>query len=232
MSSPICEPRERPYRTGRPTKRTAKLLTELLESIEAGAPFKLACAAAGVHYDTFNDWRHADPELARQVEQVAAKGAIARLKKIERHGEENWNALAWMLERRYPQEFSRPEVQLNLAVQNNLNTGTNRSSASGSALEIVVVKDLEFLKLREHPDYEHHLGHRSPAERVEKGAMHEVETESVPQELNGSLTRLGYPGGLIISEREARALAQEAEATRQKVTEMLEAYLSRRGQSF
>ena len=145
----------RPYQTGSPTKRNAKLITKLPEAIEAGAPFGLACAAADVCCDTFNEWRRADSELARQVEQAAANGALTRLKKIERHGEDNWNALAWMLERRYPREFSRPEVQLNLAIQNNVNTGPNGGNVGASALEIVVVKDLEFLQLQEQPDYEH-----------------------------------------------------------------------------
>jgi hypothetical protein len=54
------------------------------------------------------DWKRRDREFARQVERVAAQGALKRLKKIEQHGEENFAALSWMLERRYPQEFSRP----------------------------------------------------------------------------------------------------------------------------
>ena len=56
---------------------------------------------------------------------MAAQGALRRLKKIEQHGEENFAALAWLLERRYPQEFSRPEVQFNLAIQNNTAGPTN-----------------------------------------------------------------------------------------------------------
>jgi hypothetical protein len=58
------------------------------------------------------------------------------------------------LERRFPEWFSRPEVQLNMAVQNNVNTAQDRGNSRGSALEIVVVKDLEFLQLREHSDPE------------------------------------------------------------------------------
>ena len=110
---------------GRPTKRTKKLVDELLDASRSGAPYNIACAAVGIHPDTFGDWRRRDPAFAREVDQVAAQGALRRLKKIEQHGEENFAALAWLLERRYPQEFSRPEVQLNLAIQNNTAGPTN-----------------------------------------------------------------------------------------------------------
>jgi hypothetical protein len=73
-------------RTGRPSKKTKKLVAELLAAIRDGAPFNLACAAVGIHPDTFGDWRRRDPKFARQVEQAAAKGALQRLKKIEEHG--------------------------------------------------------------------------------------------------------------------------------------------------
>ena len=33
---------------GRPTKRTKKVVAELLDAISAGAPFNLACQAAGI----------------------------------------------------------------------------------------------------------------------------------------------------------------------------------------
>ena len=134
---------------GRPSKRTKKIEAELLEAISAGAPFTLACQAAGIHHDTFQNWRRCDPEFALQVEQVAARGALKRLKKIEQHGEDNFAALSWMLERRYPNEFSKPEVQLHVGIQNNMNTGKN--------FEIVVVEDLEFMGLRQRSEYTHHL---------------------------------------------------------------------------
>jgi hypothetical protein len=132
---------------GRPTKRTKKIVAELTDAISAGAPFGLACQAAGIHYDTFCDWRRRDPAFALQVDQAAARGAVKRLKKIEAQGDDgNWNALAWMVERRYPAEFSKPEIQI--GIQTNLSAGAN--GANGHSLESIVVSDLEFLKLRQH----------------------------------------------------------------------------------
>ena len=68
---------------GRPTKRTKKVVAELLDAISAGAPFNLACQAAGIGHQTFQDWRRRDPAFALQVDQAAARGTIGRLKEIE-----------------------------------------------------------------------------------------------------------------------------------------------------
>jgi hypothetical protein len=104
----------------------------------------LACQAAGIHYDTFCDWRRRDPAFALQVDQAAARGAVKRLKKIEAQGDDGaWAALAWMVERRYPADFAKPEVALNIGIQNNLNAVAN--GANGPSLETIVVSDLEFL---------------------------------------------------------------------------------------
>jgi len=76
-----------------------------------------------VHFDTFMDWKNRDPEFAAKVEKVAAKAALRLLGKIEKQATSNFSACAWILERRFPELFSRPEVQLNLQtniVQNNL----------------------------------------------------------------------------------------------------------------
>jgi hypothetical protein len=109
---------------GRPSKRSKQLLADLLEAIEAGAPFNLACQSCGIHVDSFQRWRRDDPALAAQVDQAAAKGTIERLKEIGKQGKEGaWPALAWLVERRHPELFSRPEIQLGVAIQNNVNGG-------------------------------------------------------------------------------------------------------------
>src|SRR6516225_6203706 len=65
------------------------------------------------------DWKNRDPEFAAKVEKVAAKAALRLLGKIEKQATNNFSACAWILERRFPELFSRPEVQLNLIQQNN-----------------------------------------------------------------------------------------------------------------
>jgi hypothetical protein len=68
-------------------------------------------------------WKREDVEFAAKVEATAAKAALRLLSKIEAHAQDNFAAASWILERRFPELFSRPEVQLNLqtnVVQNNL----------------------------------------------------------------------------------------------------------------
>jgi len=69
------------------------------------------------------DWKRADPDLAEWVEKTAAQSAMRLLGKIHKHATDNFAAASWILERRFPELFSRPEVQLNLqtnVVQSNL----------------------------------------------------------------------------------------------------------------
>src|SRR5690349_16905053 len=138
---------------GRPTKRTKKLETELLKAIEDGAPYVLACASVGICTDTFINWRRSDPVFAIKVDKVAAKGALRRLRKIEQHGQESFAALSWMLERRWPELFAKPEVALNVGVgiQNNVNGANGQNN-----LELVVIRDLEYAGLRQQEGYTHH----------------------------------------------------------------------------
>jgi hypothetical protein len=176
---------------GRPTKKTKKLVAALMEAIEAGAPYKIACASVGLSVDAFINWRREDPRFAAKVEELAAKGTISRLKRIDKHGDETFAALAWLL-----------EVQLGLAIQNNM------CSANGKNFEIVVVEDLEFLGLRQRSEYTHHPDGEGP--------VREVEGSAVPAELSGHLSREGAPTGIVISrsvheERERRSAEIEAE---------------------
>jgi hypothetical protein len=97
---------------GRPTKRTPEMEKALLAAVETGAPYRIVCQACGISDDTFTEWRRKDPVFAAQVARAAGKTALRLLKKIEANADENFSAAAWILERRFPESFSRPEIQL------------------------------------------------------------------------------------------------------------------------
>jgi hypothetical protein len=117
----------------------------------------------------------------------------------------DWKAIAWQLERKYPSDFGRPEVQLNLAVQNNIAMNGNTG-----AFETIIVSDLEYLELREQEAYEHH---------PRQGPI--VEVELVSEELSGHLTRKGA-NGLVISQSQADEREQRLSAIRSKYAQLLE----------
>lgn len=100
-----------------PTKFTAETVRAILTGIRSGLPYRLAAEAAGVSYQTFNEWqqgrfpRGADKELkvAFLDQLTRAKGqSAARLTAlISTAATEDWRAAAWLLERRFPQDYAK-----------------------------------------------------------------------------------------------------------------------------
>ena len=92
----------------RPTKYTPETSTSLLAAIEDGATFEQAAAAAGIHRDTLTEWRKRFPAFSVDLEKAEAAGVVARLARIDAAGRAGaWQADAWWLERRYPEQWGR-----------------------------------------------------------------------------------------------------------------------------
>ena len=109
---------------GRPSKKVEPIVTALLRTIETGLPYTLCCRLVGISYDSFMTWKREDPAFNQEVEAAAAKAAARLLSKIERQASNNFAAAAWILERRFPELFSRPEVQLSVSNTTNHNAPT------------------------------------------------------------------------------------------------------------
>lgn len=92
----------------RPRKRTPTAQERILEALQLGATYKRAAAAAGISYDTLNDWMRDDLQFRQQVKEAEGVAAVAALRQIQRAAKSGaWQAAAWILERRYPQEYGR-----------------------------------------------------------------------------------------------------------------------------
>jgi hypothetical protein len=92
-------------------------------------------------------WCNNDERFREQVALAEAEAIKANLETIKAASRDNWPAAAWLLERRHPELFARPEVQLNVGVQNNMNAPV--SANDGNSFEMLVVSDLEYLGLRQ-----------------------------------------------------------------------------------
>ena len=118
---------------GRPTKLTPETVTKLTTAIQAGATYALACKYAGIDYSLFAQWqakgraeldrrqntrfKAGTPEWTegqkfvdfleaiQKAEGNAAVGWLAKIEQAANNG--HWQAAAWKLERRYPQEYGR-----------------------------------------------------------------------------------------------------------------------------
>ena len=101
-------------RGGRPTKKTPDREPLILKAIAKGVPYKAACQCADLSLFTFNEWRKNDSAFAEKVRRADLE-AIGRNVDLIQHAAEkgDWRAAAWLLERRCPESFSKPEIQLN-----------------------------------------------------------------------------------------------------------------------
>jgi hypothetical protein len=98
---------------GRRTKYSPEVVKRLTDAIRLGATYELACAYAGISEDSFARWRakYADfAEAIKEAEGGAAVGWLARIEQAAKDG--TWQAAAWKLERRYPEQYGRQVVDV------------------------------------------------------------------------------------------------------------------------
>lgn len=118
-------------RRGRPSKLTPEIQEEILRVIKSGNYIETACAYVGINKTTFYDWlkkgarekeRVAQNPRARvrkdlqkyvdfsnAVDKALAQAEIRDVAIIGKAAEENWQAAAWRLERKFPDRWGRKE---------------------------------------------------------------------------------------------------------------------------
>jgi hypothetical protein len=96
-------------------------IDKLEQAILIGATYELAALFAGISAATFERWRKQAETAApgtpaavlrdrlAQAEGRAAIGWLAKIEKVATEG--NWQAAAWKLERRYPEQYGREPVR-------------------------------------------------------------------------------------------------------------------------
>jgi hypothetical protein len=100
---------------GRPTLLTPDVQARIVKAIQAGMTYRLACQYGGIDDETFRHWkiRGATGEepycgFLGAVKAAEAEGVRQNLARIEAAAEHGaWQASAWLLERRYPQEYGK-----------------------------------------------------------------------------------------------------------------------------
>lgn len=99
-------------------KYTPEIVKEISAYIEQGKSNRDACALSDICEDTFYDWQKLHPEFFEAVKKAHANyksKLVAILHKAAYDDKEkevrSWQAAAWLLERKYKDEFSlRSEV--------------------------------------------------------------------------------------------------------------------------
>jgi transposase len=108
----------------RPTKFTPETIKRLTDAIRMGATYSLACKYAGISYEIFNQWRNGSGypqgttaeekmQFVDAIQKAEGDAAVGWLTKIEKAANEgHWQAAAWKMERRYPNEYGRTVQQI------------------------------------------------------------------------------------------------------------------------
>ncbi len=95
---------EKKKKMGRSPKWGPEVKDGILEMIEEGNTQRCAFTAYGVPEQTFYSWMEKS-EFSEQVKKAEGKSQASLVKIIKTTAKRNWFAAAWLLERKWPNEY-------------------------------------------------------------------------------------------------------------------------------
>jgi hypothetical protein len=128
----------------RPSKLSPDITKRIGENIALGLPYSLAAEAAGITYQTFNEW-HKKGKNSKSGEYYrfykyiqkcnadAAKKCLEKLNEAAKAG--NCTVCMWILERRFSEDFARRQYRKINVISENLNQNVD-----------IIVKDTDAIR--------------------------------------------------------------------------------------
>lgn len=95
-------------------KRTPAMLATICRLVQKGLAITHAAEKVHLHHTTVGRWRQQDPEFDAALRAAEAAFIEEQTANIRGAGKRNWQASAWLLERKWPQFFSQPQIQLTM----------------------------------------------------------------------------------------------------------------------
>ncbi len=92
---------------GRPTKFTPITREAILQALRLGNTRTCAAEAAGIDHGTLSHWTARYPEFLTEVKKAEAEAQQRAVKVIVDAAPTSWQAAAWLLERRHPNEWGK-----------------------------------------------------------------------------------------------------------------------------
>ena len=102
------------------SKLTFEVIDQICHEVAQGATQAECCRVVGIAVNTLERWRRLGRKNLSSKEELneygilvegmrlaAGQWATRLARRIEHHGEEDWRALAWLLERVLPEEFGQ-----------------------------------------------------------------------------------------------------------------------------
>ena len=137
----------------RPTKLTPEIQQKIGDGVSLGLTYALAASAAGVTYQTFNQWMKLGRdstsgkyfEFYKHIEQRNAEGALRILQKLNDAAKAgNCQVCMFILERRFSEDFGRRVYKKTNVVSENQNVNVDIAinDADGIRAQILEKFDL------------------------------------------------------------------------------------------
>lgn len=97
---------------GRKPRLTREFEERIISLLTAGVPKEVACAGVGIDSRTLRIWhdraRAGEKKYVdfwEHIEEAIAKAQASMLVKIRKHGDRDWKALAWFMERVWSERY-------------------------------------------------------------------------------------------------------------------------------
>lgn len=98
-------------------KCTDELIEQACELKAKGFKDKDICECLGIHQSTYCNWKNKPTnkqhlKLIEGLKKAMKQHRLTLIGRIEEASAGDWRAAAWILERTYPDNYAKPEVQL------------------------------------------------------------------------------------------------------------------------
>ena len=132
MTSSPSIPAER-NKGGRPSKFTPETRARLIELVAKGVPYKHACRAVRITFQSFSTYREQHHDFAEEIESAVAAAIEKRLDVIQRAADTgDVNSAKWLLEHLHPESFARNRIEV---------TGADGAPLTGAVAVYLPQKD-------------------------------------------------------------------------------------------
>ncbi len=113
----------------------------LIKAVAAGNTYQTSCRVMKISHTTFQRWREMDPTFQAAVEEAEAVAIMRNVAVIQEAAKKHWQAAAWFLERKYPQDWALRQVvtmedSLISEMEKRLHAGRARAAIAGGSEEV------------------------------------------------------------------------------------------------
>ena len=104
----VGQPKKR-QRKRKPTKAQSKVREDLIENLRTGMTIEAACLLAGIGRTTYYRWLDEDEKWADECKSAVRFAEAVLLERVKQLAMDkmDWRAFAWILEKRFPDDYGK-----------------------------------------------------------------------------------------------------------------------------